>query len=264
MEMYPQDNELKDGKTTPEDYDNISGNRGDVILTENVFVPVRSTITSAEKPVVYHGVGFEIDTLNDKVFPILKASPTTYASNSTVESFGGDINLVAGYQSEYNQRFTFSGSLAMCSDEFITFSTPLNKDYRVSPNFKMCADLLDWTFGKKGVLRATNIVHHLNSPALISKGQKPQDYKENDDVFFSIDIEELQGDEWMPYDCSDVQLEYVMIHPFWRIKMDRKGKTFSATFKTPDQNGAFKFKIDHLRYGFTRVHIEEVAPNRIL
>lgn len=53
------------------------------------------------------------------------------------------------------------------------------------------------------------------------------------------------------------------IDPFWRLNMNRTGSTFSAKFRTPDQNGVFKFKIDYVRAGYSRIFIEEVAPNRI-
>ena len=45
--------------------------------------------------------------------------------------------------------------------------------------------------------------------------------------------------------------------------MERNGSTYFAKFRTPDQNGVFKFRIDYTRAGYSRIFIEEVAPNRI-
>ena len=103
--------------STPNEYDTLtSSTRGNVILSSNVWAPVTKTVTSISKPVVFNGVGFDIDENNDYVFSILKASALTHNSDKRVKSTGVDINLVAGYQSRLNSRFSFSGSLEMCSD----------------------------------------------------------------------------------------------------------------------------------------------------
>jgi len=105
----------------------------------------------------------------------------------------------------------------------------------------------------------------LNDPNLILRGQGAQDYKEGDDVYFSVDFEELKNGEWVPYVATDIQLEFVRLDPYWRINLQSKlgSKTYSGTLRTPDQNGVFKFRLDYTRYGYSRIFIEEVAPNRI-
>lgn len=45
--------------------------------------------------------------------------------------------------------------------------------------------------------------------------------------------------------------------------MESNGSTYFAKFRTPDQNGVFKFRIDYMRAGLSKIFIEEVAPNRI-
>ena len=59
--------------------------------------------------------------------------------------------------------------------------------------------------------------------------------------------------EWIPYESEDIQLEFVRLDPYWRVKLNHaKGsKTYSANFRTPDQNGVNKFKIDYSRYGLS-------------
>jgi len=115
-------------------------------LSDNIWKPVSSSISSVSKPIVFNGVGFDLDESNSYLFPILKASQYTHCSDEKVKTSGSDITLVAGYQSRLNSRFIFSGSLDMCSDEYISFSTPLNKNYQSSPNFNFCMDLINWTF----------------------------------------------------------------------------------------------------------------------
>ena len=103
MEIYPQDNVLSDGQSTPSDYDSISSSvRDDVILSQNVWSPVSKTVTSITKPVIFNGVGFDIDENNEYAFPILKASALTHNSDERIKATGEDINLVGGYQSRLN------------------------------------------------------------------------------------------------------------------------------------------------------------------
>ena len=92
------------------------------------------------------------------------------------------------------------------------------------------------------------------------------DYKEGDPIHFQIDIEELKDGKWVPYVADDIQVEFVRIDPYWRLNMERvneNGSTYFAKFRTPDQNGVFKFRIDYMRAGLSKIFLEEVAPNRI-
>lgn len=162
---------MSDGQSTPSDYDSISSSvRDDVIISQNVWSPISKTVTSITKPVVFNGVGFDIDENNEYVFPILKASALTHNSDEWIKATGEEINLVGGYQSRLNSWFVFSGSLEMCSDSFISLSIPKNKQYEDSANFNLCMDIINWVFQKKSVIRATNIQHHLNDPKLIQRG----------------------------------------------------------------------------------------------
>ena len=97
IEIFPQDNVMKDGTPTPAEYVNLSGERNNVILSDNLFDPIRSTIADINDPVVYHGVGARLDSENDYVFPILSASESTYNSDDKAKLFGSDITLAAGY-----------------------------------------------------------------------------------------------------------------------------------------------------------------------
>ncbi|KAM7282947.1 hypothetical protein ISCGN_000144 [Ixodes scapularis] len=75
----------------------------------------------------------------------------------------------------------------------------------------------------KGVLRAQNVRHH-------PKGQKtpPEAYTVMDDVVCSIEVEILKDGQWVPFDADDLQLEFVLIDPFVRTKLVKKGVCAAA------------------------------------
>ena len=182
--MFPQDNLLQDGASNPENYEGLDQIWRRVILTQHLWDPIRKSITDLSKNVIYRGVGFEVDPQNEFAFPILKGSHSTYNSKGEIELTSTNINLVAGYQSRFNSRFLFSGSLDMCSDFFIGLSVRYNETYLDSSNYQICMNIADWTFQQKAVLRYSNLEHKLDDPALIAKGQNFHDYKEGDAVHF--------------------------------------------------------------------------------
>ena len=72
---------------------------------------------------------------------------------------------------------------------------------------------------------------------------------------YSVDIEQLVGDQWKPFSASDVQLEFVRIDPFVRTTLKRaSGSTYHAKFVVPDVYGVFQFKLEYQRLGYTRLY----------
>ena len=47
----------------------------------------------------------------------------------------------------------------------------------------------------------------------------PLNYKVSEDVYFSTEIWEWDGDKWVPYSAEDVLLEFVMLDPYYRIPL---------------------------------------------
>ena len=93
-------------------------------LYENVN-PVFSKPCEKSKGVSFRGIGSVLDKSNRLVFPILRAESTAMSvtdldASSDIDPIsavsGEQLTLVAGYQTRSNNRATFSGSLAMCSD----------------------------------------------------------------------------------------------------------------------------------------------------
>jgi oligosaccharyltransferase complex subunit beta len=57
----------------------------------------------------------------------------------------------------------------------------------------------------------------------------------------------------VPFNGTDVQLEFVRIDPFVRITMKNKGGQLEAQFLVPDTYGIYKFIIDYNRVGYTHL-----------
>ncbi len=58
----------------------------------------------------------------------------------------------------------------------------------------------------------------------------------------------------MPFNGTDVQLEFVRIDPFVRTTLKNKGGHLEAVFRVPDTYGIFKFVIDYNRVGYTHLY----------
>lgn len=141
--------------------DLIKLKNNEIIVTKNsINVPV---ITKLPKTfILYEGIGMELDSHNQYVFPILKADENSYSINNKsgrVYSNGERIKLVSAYQGRNNRRVVISGSTSLCSNKLYFLSSndgvsPLN-----SSNAMFCQDILNWNFQRSGVLKYENIRH---------------------------------------------------------------------------------------------------------
>ena len=171
----------------------------------------------SHSPLLYQGTGLVADGNNPLLIEILTASYSAYSHNPDEmiteypHSAGKSTLLIAGLQARNNARVVFSGSLDFFSDAFFTASTEKavgkGQKSEKSGNQELAAALARWCFKQSGVLRVTNVNHHLvgeNSPPAVGT------YTINDDIVFSIDIEEFKaGKGWVPYSAKDVQMEFV-------------------------------------------------------
>lgn len=104
-------------------------------------------------------------------------------------------------------------------------------------------------FREVGVLRVGKVKHHLQG-----ESETPEAYTIYDDVYYSIEIEELVKGQWKAYQGSDVQLEFFRIDPFIRMPLNKtSGNMYAALFKLPDVYGVFQFKVDYNRLGYTHL-----------
>jgi len=210
-------------------------------------------------PLLWRGIGHTLEKENRLIIPLLRASSTAYSSSEkndfSSSGKGKELVLVSALQARNNARVTFSGSLDFFSDRFLQstvqkYATDGKAQvFDKSGNEEFVRNLVRWTFGFQGVLRSGNMHHH-------RVGEKQQQilYTIKEDIEYTVDIEEWDGKQWKPYNSSDVQLEFVMLHPYVRTGLQRvspKTSTFKTVFKIPDVYGIYTFRLDYKRLGYT-------------
>lgn len=233
-----------------------------LIVAEPSNVIKANTITGhpITNPLLYQGVGMTADPDNPLVLEVLTASSTAYSYYPDVKiseyphAVGKSTLLIAGLQARNNARVVFSGSLDFFSDEF--FSRPVQSSkagselYSKSGNQDLAIALSEWVFKEHGVLRVGEVKHHR-----VGEAAPPVAYTVEEDVVYSIRIEELVNGNWESFNGMDVQLEFFRIDPFIRITLNKSNDgLFVARFKLPDVYGVFQFKVEYNRVGFTYLH----------
>jgi len=237
-------------------------------------VPIILGKEATQTPVLFRGIGQDIEEDSALLFSVLSGSSSAYSHtlNDAVKDVhvaGRKTSLVTAMQARNNARIIFSGSLDLFSDEL--FNAPVqkysadgkSKRYEKSGNEKFTLQLTQWAFQERGVLRARDVDHHR-----VGEKIAPATYTIKDKLEYSVIIEEWSADKnsWVPFLADDVQLEYIMLDPYVRTKLqhDSKGK-YSTTFILPDVYGVFTFKVEYIRkgYGFLTTSIKTpVRPFR--
>jgi len=225
-----------------------------------------------EAPILFRGIGQDIEEDSALLFNVLSASSTAYSHSleDKIEGLhvaGKKTSLVSALQARNNARVVFAGSIELFSDKF--FNSPVQKytsegnakKYEKSGNEQFAKQLVQWLFQERGILQAINVQHHR-----VGEKESPFTYTIKDQIEYSIEIQEWNGKKWVPYLADDVQLEFRMLDPYVRttLKHDSKGK-YSTSFKLPDVYGVFTFKVEYTRrgYGFlTSITRSPVRPFR--
>lgn len=92
----------------------------------------------------------------------------------------------------------------------------LTDNLESSSNFKFCKELTNWVFQESGVLRATNLRHHKKGEQCTSDDcANPENYQLEDNVEFYIELEQKTEGVWAPYIADDVQLQFIMLEPYY-------------------------------------------------
>jgi len=234
------------------------------LIAADNFANVPVIFKDISAPVLFRGIGQDIEEDSALLFPLLSGAATSYsASSDPVRDLfvaGKKTVLVSGLQARNNARVIFSGSLELFSDKFFNSQAQKSADGKKQPsgNQEFAKQITQWALQEKGVLRSKNAIHHR-----IGEKDAPFAYTIKEDVEFSIELEEWNGRRWVPFVANDVQLEYRMIDPYVRtsLKSDGKGK-FSTTFKLPDIYGVFTFKVEYIRQGYSFVNSISRIPVR--
>lgn len=237
-------------------------------------------------PLLYEGTGLIADANNPLLLRLLTTANSAYSynPNNPIKEYphavGKNTLLIGALQARNNARVLFSGSLFFFSDEAFTKSVQKvqgntnfyihvlkylfeyeikfcisifcigDQKYEKSGNEAVARAMTQWVFKENGVIRVSAVHHHK-----IGETQPPPAYTVKDDVVYSIDVEKLSGDKWVPYETNDLQLEFVRIDPFVRMTMKPTGKGhYEARFKIPDVYGVYQFKVDYIRMGLTHLY----------
>jgi oligosaccharyltransferase complex subunit beta len=116
-----------------------------------------------------------------------------------------------------------------------------------SGNEAFATAITQWTLHERGMLRMRNVVHHLPG-----EEKHPEMYVINQEIEYSLTVEEFDGSKWLPFLADDLQLDFVMLDPYVRttLKHDEQGN-YLAVFKAPDVYGIFTFSLEYHRQGLT-------------
>lgn len=86
---------------------------------------------------------------------------------------------------------------------------------------------------------------------------------------YTVEISEYNGDSWVPYHASDIQLEIIMLDPYIRTAMQEAHVApehhfgrYKVHTTLPDVYGVFTFKINYKRPGLTYLTVEDVVAIR--
>lgn len=196
-------------------------------------------ILTSEDPVnVADSSVAKLDETNEFVLPLLRAPELSYTSNvdETGAPFvsGRDGVIAAALQARNNARFVWVGAPDLLKGNF-------------------GSQIFNWAFQEKGVLR------------LVDASPIPDSdlFKVYEDVAYCATIEEWDGNLWVPYDSDDVQLEFRMLDPWWRLTLDSNhAGVFCTNFTVPDQHGMFTFSLEYFRPGKSFISDKKVVTVR--
>jgi oligosaccharyltransferase complex subunit beta len=223
-------------------------------VDEAGFVGPEVIIGQFKEPLHYKGVGAYLGN-SPYVIPLLRAGETAYVYDSRDEDeaasrvwvAGTQVSLGAGVQSSSNARFVWTGSAALFDDK-----TTIG------------LDLVRWAFKETGVIRTNWAEHYLAATPDI-KNEKL--YKVSEDIVYNVALSQWNGSQWVPFSGNDLQLEFVMLDPYYRVTLDKVAEdeseaVYGTKFKIPDQHGMFTFRFDYKRPGLSFVQESEIVTIR--
>jgi len=255
------------------DTQDVDGSHTLLLATNFLDAPIIFNRSSVAKGVLFRGIAGQISEDNTLVLPLLSGQETTISLNPdsslTLKNpiVGTHAVFVAALQARNNARVVISGSLELFSNEF--FNSPIQRytpegdapRYEQSANKEFSSQVSCWVFQEKGVIR----VRSYNHTKLDPQTKAPiytHDYKIKDFIKYTIDIQEWNGVDWVPFDSSNVQLEYSLVDPYIRTTLVHDGKAFSTSLQLPDVYGIFTFRIVHKIVGYSFIDATEIVPVR--
>lgn len=203
---------------------------------------------------------------NPLAFALYQGSDTCYvydARDQDEPSVSSDALWASGSQVVFGaaleSRSSHSRFLWMGSDaEFI----------KKSP---VAEHLSSWVLQEKNILRIDSVTHYKISDTSATEIEiNPEVYKVGDTARYEITVQEwVDNNKWRGYDANDLQLEFVMLDPYYRLnlvkdtaKSSPEYSVYYTEFKVPDQHGMFTFRMEYARPGYTVLESSQVVTVR--
>lgn len=229
-------------------------------LVKSKFLFGDESITGED--IVFSGPGATLFTDNELIDNVISGSGSCYSTDGTSKPItkipriaGAACVLAAGVSTRTESRAAYFGSFDALSNDVFDKAGRKHEDAMTS--------FLAWTLGYRGVLRTTNLVHS----SIDSSGELANEYRVKDTIRFSIDVQVWDGEKgvWSAYVADDMQVEFVMLNPWVRQRLQHSGSangTYTATIPVPDQIGVYKFNIQYFRAGVSPLMVSKVVPVR--
>lgn len=190
---------------------------------------------------------------SELVIPLVHGKDTSYVYDSRDDEevvktpwvTGTQSYIAAALQANNNARFLWLGAEELLKERSVG------------------DELTKWVFQEKNVVRSVFFEHHLSD----SDVKNERIYKVNEELSYTIGLQNWDGENWVPYKANDVQLEFTMLDPYYRLTLDHvkdEGETaiYSTTFKIPDQYGMYTFRMSYRRPGISFVDEEDIVTIR--
>lgn len=243
------------------------------LTSESHFVTPRVAGPDASgKPLYFSGGGAYLGN-NPSVVPILKGASTSYVYDPSDDALaltepwtasGSQTYFAAGFQGLNNARAVWLGGDSLISNTYVQDKTAYNAEFADA--------VVKWAFKESGVIKNTFVLHEPadnNTIPYTSFTSGFPLYKINQNVKYTIGFQEWTGEKWVPYVADDIQVEFVMLNPYYRLTLGEPvsetpegGAIYSVTLKLPDQHGIFTFKTDYKRPGLTFVETRNTVTVR--
>ena len=217
-------------------------------------------IKSPASEIIFSGPGATLFKDNELVDSVIWGSGSSYATDGKTllrvpRASGTSAVLAATLSTRTGSRATYWGSFDTLSDKVFEIADNVHEQAMTA--------LLAWTLGMRGVLKANNLRYE----SVDDSGDVRNEFRVKDHIDVAVDIQVWDGfkKHWLPFDIDDMQIEFVMLNPWVRTRLNYTGNdqgTYSTSFVVPDQIGVYKFSIQYFRAGLTPLSLEKVVPIR--
>ena len=211
-------------------------------------------IPKLKEKISFSGIGLYINEDSKLLIPILSSESNHYIKNEFKQQDKVESSVVvAAFQGRNNARAAFTGSLDICSNPHMTDDS--------KGNLKFCIELTKWTMGLKGLLRYSNITNHRIGEKH-QKGFTENEYTINENIYYSIDIEEFKAGKWQEFKTDKGYVELVMLDPKIRKYLSYAHPSHFTTFQAPDVHGVYQFKFYFHEPGYSWINTATKATIR--